>query len=77
MTCINCHIHSGQFTTEKDYKNFLNNLNVLIESGIIKKIKNANQNSPFFEEEYVCTQCKQIGLLAVPDQAFRGGWNAK
>jgi hypothetical protein len=77
MTCAICNIHKGQFLTEKEYQIFLKNLNKLTEKKLIKKIQNINKKSPFFEDEYICLHCKQIWLLMVPDQAFRGGWNAK
>lgn len=76
MTCKTCSIHDGPFITEKDFKSFLNNLNLLVENGSMKKIESRNQISPFFEDAYICSRCQQIWLLDFPDQAFRGGWHA-
>lgn len=77
MSCEICNIYSGSFSSEKEYQNFLIKLGSLIEKELLKKNKDININTTFFEEEYICLNCNQKWQLLVPDQAFRGGWNEK
>lgn len=74
--CKICNIHKGKFDTEAQYLAVKRKLNILTSMGLLEIISQ-NKVSPFYSCEYQCKQCKKIWVLQIPDQAFRGGWDAK
>lgn len=74
MICETCSIHKEKFKTQNNYLAFKKELYFLVSEGLLKMLKQFDNNSPFDFYIYQCNVCKKKWLLSVPDNAFRGGW---
>ena len=72
MSCINCKLDKKNFKTEQDFCAFDKQLQQLVNDNKLRCL-GYNKGSKFFEIKYQCSFCHAIWVLAIPDQAFRGG----
>jgi hypothetical protein len=77
MTCDVCTFGSGKgieaFSTEKSFLRFRDSIRVLVERGDLKKVEGPGSD-PLWHDFYQCCSCGELWVLAMPDQAFRGGY---
>jgi len=74
MSCSECLLHRGGFSSEGDYLNFRKALSKAVDAGHLTKSQHDSLEGPFLKLRYVCGHCGSCWVLSVPDQAYRGGW---